>query len=521
MRNLGFAWQRFEPLCAVQAQLWAMLWSYCHVLRDDGLSYQDYLEQLTFLLFLKMADERAAMLSKEQPILFGYRWSDLANPQMEGDRLEIHYRRTLETLGRQGGMLGIIFRKAQNKIQDPAKLRRLVVDLIGNEDWLVMSADVKGTAYEGLLEKNAQDVKGGAGQYFTPRPVIQAMVDCMRPKPGEVICDPACGTGGFLLAAYDYIARENKLDRDQKQHLRYDALRGIELVDGVSRLCAMNLFLHGIGPDDNRSEPPIQTEDALRNEPSEHADVVLTNPPFGKKSSVTVVNEAGDTDKESLTYNRPDFWVTTSNKQLNFVQHVKSLMKISGRAAVVVPDNVLFEGGAGETVRRKLLHECEVHTLLRLPTGIFYAQGVKANVLFFERRPGSDKPWSKKVWVYDHRTNCHYTLKTKTMTRANLDEFVDCYRPGDRHSRKPTWSEKDNPEGRWRAYSFDEITARDKCSLDLFWLRDESLEDSASLPDPNILAQEIADDLRSALGQIEDILGDLEQRVLPPRQNRQ
>lgn len=489
------------------------LWSYCNVLRDDGLSYQDYLEQLTFLLFLKMADERAALLGKDdQPIPKGYRWADLANAQMEGDRLEIHYRKTLETLGRQGGMLGLIFRKAQNKIQDPAKLRRLIVDLIGNESWLVMSADVKGDAYEGLLEKNAQDVKGGAGQYFTPRAVIQAMVACMQPRPGEVVCDPACGTGGFLLAAYDYIAQQGKLDRDQKNHLRYEALRGVELVDGVSRLCAMNLYLHGIGPDDNDREPPIRTEDALRNEPDEHADVVLTNPPFGKKSSVTVVNEAGETDKESLTYNRPDFWVTTSNKQLNFVQHVKSLLKIHGRAAVVVPDNVLFEGGAGETVRRKLLHECDVHTLLRLPTGIFYAQGVKANVLFFERKPGSDKPWTKRVWVYDHRTNCHYTLKTKQMTRSNLDEFVECYRPDDRHNRKPTWSEK-NPEGRWRAYSFEEISARDKCSLDLFWLRDESLEDSASLPDPNILAQEIADDLRSALGQIEDILGDLEQRV--------
>jgi type I restriction enzyme M protein len=277
-------------------------------------------------------------------------------------------------------------------------------------------------------------------------------------------------------------------------------------------LCAMNLFLHGIGPDDNDREPPIKTEDALRSEPDEHADVVLTNPPFGKKSSVTVVNEEGDTDRETLVYNRPDFWVTTSNKQLNFVQHVKSLLKIHGRAAVVVPDNVLFEGGAGETVRRKLLHECDMHTILRLPTGIFYAQGVKANVIFFERKPGSDKPWTKKVWVYDHRTNCHYTLKTKTMTRVNLDEFVACYRPGDHHNRKQTWSEK-KPEGRWRSYTFEEIAARDKCSLDLFWLRDESLEDSASLPDPHVLAQEIADDLRSALGQIEDILGDLEQRV--------
>lgn len=489
------------------------LWSYCHVLRDDGLSYQDYLEQLTFLLFLKMAEERAALTGKKQPIPKGFHWADLANPQMEGDRLEAHYRKTLETLGKQGGMLGLIFRKSQNKIQDPAKLRRLIVDLIGNEDWLVMSADVKGDAYESLLERNAQDVKGGAGQYFTPRPVIEALVECIDPKPGEVIYDPACGTGGFLLATYDHLAKQGKLDRDQKKHLRYDALRGIELVDGVSRLCAMNLFLHGVGPDDDEREPPIKTEDSLRNEPDAHANVVLTNPPFGKKSSVTIVNEAGQTDKQTIVYTRPDFWVTTSNKQLNFIQHVKSLLKIHGRAAVVVPDNVLFEGGAGETVRRKLLHECDVHTLLRLPTGIFYAQGVKANVLFFERKPGSDKPWTKRLWVFDHRTNCHYTLKTKRMTRADLDEFVQCYNPGDHHKRKQTWSEKKNPEGRWRSYTYKEIAARDKCSLDLFWLRDESLEDSANLPDPHILAQEIADDLRSALGQIEDILGDLEERV--------
>jgi type I restriction enzyme M protein len=376
-----------------------------------------------------------------------------------------------------------------------------------------MSSDVKGDAYEGLLEKNAQDVKGGAGQYFTPRAVIHAMVDCLQPRPGEVIYDPACGTGGFLLAAHDYVARHADLDRDQKSHLRYKALRGIELVDGVSRLCAMNLFLHGVGPDDDTREPPIKTEDALRNEPGEHADLVLTNPPFGKKSSVTVVNEEGETDKETLVYNRPDFWVTTSNTQLNFVQHDKSLLKVHGRAAVVVPDNVLFEGGAGETVRRKMLHECDVHTLLRLPTGIFYAQGVKANVLFFERKPGSDKPWTKKLWVYDHRTNCHYTLKTKTMARAKLDEFVECYSPGDHHNRKQTWSEKKNPEGRWRSFTFEEIAARDKSSLDLFWLRDDSLEDSVNLPDPHNLAQEIADDLRSALAQIEDILGDHEERV--------
>ncbi|MCB9473180.1 MAG: SAM-dependent DNA methyltransferase [Candidatus Delongbacteria bacterium] len=492
------------------------LWSYCHVLRDDGLSYQDYLEQLTFLLFLKMADERARLTSEEQTIPEGYRWANLAAPQMEGVELEQHYRETLRVLGQQGGMLGLIFEKAQNKIQDPAKLRQLVVELIGKEDWSSMSADVKGDAYEGLLERNAQDVKGGAGQYFTPRAVIDAIVDCVRPQPGEVVADPACGTGGFLLAAHEYIKGHAELDRDQKRHLRFEALRGIELVPNVARLCGMNLYLHGIGPDGTASsrggehEPPIVSDDALRDEPSFHADVVITNPPFGKKSSITIVNDEGDTDRQTLIYNRPDFWTTTSNKQLNFVQHVKSQLKIHGRAAVVLPDNVLFEGGAGETVRRNLLNECEVHTLLRLPTGIFYAQGVKANVLFFDRKPGAKEPWTKVVWVYDLRTNKHFTLKTRRLARADLDEFVECYRPEGRTRRVATWSEQ-TPDGRWRPFSYDEILNRDKVSLDLSWLRDESLEDSASLPDPHLLAQEIADDLRSALAQIEDVLGDLEQ----------
>lgn len=490
------------------------LWSYCQVLRDDGLSYQDYLEQLTFLLFLKMAHERSKLTDEDQAIPVGYRWEDLANPKMEGVKLEAHYRDTLKKLGEQGGMLGLIFRKSQNKIQDPAKLRKLVVDLIGNESWLEMTSDVKGDAYEGLLERNAQDVKGGAGQYFTPRPLIDAIVDCMRPRPGEVVADPACGTGGFLLSAHHYLASKYPLDREQKKHLRYDALRGAELVDSVARLCAMNLFLHGVGPDDDTRAPPIKGgEDSLRNEPSTLVDVVLTNPPFGKKSSITVVNDEGETDKESITYNRPDFWTTTSNKQLNFVQHVKSQLKINGRAAVVVPDNVLFEGGAGEKIRRKLLHECEVHTVLRLPTGIFYAQGVKANVLFFERRPGSNEPWTKTVWYYDLRTNRDFTLKTRRMTRTDLDEFVACYNPENRHVRKATWNAETNPEGRWRVFTHEELAARDKCSLDIFWLKDKSLEDSANLPEPHVLAEEIADDLRSALEQIESVLGDLQARV--------
>lgn len=493
------------------------LWSYCQVLRDDGLSYQDYLEQLTFLLFLKMADERAALTREPQSIPTGLRWVDLANPKMEGVKLEQHYRDTLKRLGEQGGMLGLIFSKAQNKIQDPAKLRKLVVDLIGNESWMEMSADVKGDAYEGLLERNAEDTKSGAGQYFTPRSLIDALVDCVRPMPGEIIADPACGTGGFLLSAHSYVATRYELEKDQKRHLRYDALRGVELVDGVARLCAMNLFLHGIGPDDGKRKPPIKTDDALRNEPSERVDVVLTNPPFGKRSSITVINEEGETDKESISYSRPDFWTTTSNKQLNFVQHVKSMLKIHGRAAIVVPDNVLFEGGVGEKIRRKLLQECEVHTLLRLPTGIFYAQGVKANVLFFDRKPGAKAPWTKKLWFYDLRTNKEFTLKQRRMARTDLDEFVKCYHPANRNQRKPTWDEKKHPDGRWRAFSYDELVVRDKCSLDIFWLKDESLEDSANLPEPHVLAEEIADDLRSALEQIESVMADLQQRATVTR----
>jgi len=490
------------------------LWSYCHLLRDDGLSYQDYLEQLTFLLFLKMADERVELMGGEHPIPEGYRWSDLSGANMEGVKLEEQYRATLRTLGQAGGMLGLIFRKSQNKIQDPAKLRQLIVELIGRETWLSLKSDVKGDAYEGLLERNAQDTKSGAGQYFTPRPLIDAIIDCIKPAPGEVIADPACGTGGFLLSAAEYLANHYQLDKDQKEHLRYDAIRGVELVDSVARLCAMNLYLHGIGPSDDEREPPIAGgEDSLRNEPSEHYEVVATNPPFGKKSSVTVVNEEGETDKQSLTYNRPDFWTTTTNKQLNFLQHVKSMLKMNGRAAVVVPDNVLFEGGSGETVRRKLMQECDLHTVLRLPTGIFYAQGVKANVLFFERKPAREKPWTSEVWFYDMRTNKHFRLKEKRMIRRDLDEFVERYNADARQKRKATWSD-DNPDGRWRNYTHDFIIGRDKASLDIFWLRDESLEDSANLPDPHILAAEIADDLESALDQIRDILGDLEERSL-------
>jgi type I restriction enzyme M protein len=301
-----------------------------------------------------------------------------------------------------------------------------------------------------------------------------------------------------LLASHYYISKHYKLDRDELKHLKHKALSGTELVSSVARLCVMNMFLHGIGGDDS---PILDGIDSLRQTPSTTYEVVLTNPPFGKKSSIMVVNEEGDEAKEKIIYERDDFWATTSNKQLNFLQHVKSLLKINGRAAIVVPDNVLFEGGAGETIRRKLLNDCDVHTLLRLPTGIFYAQGVKANVLFFDRRPASEKPWTSKLWIYDFRTNQHFTLKTNSLKREDLDDFVKCYNPKDRHKRKET--------ERFTVFTYDELVKRDKASLDIFWLKDESLEDSANLPAPDVIAAEIVEDLQAALDEFALIAADL------------
>jgi len=483
-------------------QIVQKLWNYCNILRDDGLSYGDYVEQLTFLLFLKMADEQSRPpFNKPSPIPKEFGWDRLV--KFDGDELEIHYRHTLEELGKKAGLLGLIFRKSQNKVQDPAKLRRLVADLIDKEEWSSLGTDVKGDAYEGLLQKNAEDVKGGAGQYFTPRSLIQAIVDVMKPMAGSepkerfVICDPACGTGGFLLAAHEFIRRQ-KLDKAQLRYLNAEQLRGVELVDGVARLCAMNLLLHGIGGDD--AYVPILVKDALGAKHGEY-EMVLTNPPFGKKSSVTIVNEAGDEEKQSLIINRDDFWATTSNKQLNFLQHVFTILKQHGRAAIVVPDNILFEGGAGETVRRELLKQADVHTLLRLPTGIFYAQGVKANVLFFDRKPASEKSWTEKLWIFDLRTNQHFTLKERTLKRSDLDEFVQCFHSENRHERKES--------ERFKGFAYDDLLKRDKVNLDIFWLRDESLEDSANLPDPDVLALEIAEELEAALEQFAAIAEDL------------
>jgi len=478
------------------------VWNYCNVLRDDGMSYGDYVEQLTYLLFLKMDYENVKQLGKPSQISSEYSWSTLQDK--DGDDLERQYRTILDKLGKGSGLIPVIFRKAQNKIQDPAKLKRLV-ELIDGETWIGMDIDIKGEIYEGLLEKNAQDTKSGAGQYFTPRALIKAMVEVMAPRSGTTICDPACGTGGFLLAAHDYIAKNNPLDREQWYHLNHNALHGWEIVDNTARLCVMNLYLHGIGA--NGGGSPIHVADSLAAHPGKYFEMVLTNPPFGKKSSVTFVTDSGEVRRESQDIVRDDFWTSTSNKQLNFLQHVRSILEQNGRAAVVVPDNVLFEGGAGETVRRRLLNECDVHTLLRLPTGIFYAQGVKANVIFFDRKPASETPWTKKLWIYDFRTNINFTLKTNPLKREDLDEFVECYNPSNRHERVETWSEN-NPEGRWRAFDYADLMQRDKVNLDIFWLRDESLEDTDNLPEPEVLAREIVEELEAALEQFKGILED-------------
>ena len=469
------------------------LWNYCNVLRDDGLSYGDYVEQLTYLLFLKMADEQR-QLGLDRIVPEGLDWPSLV--ALDGPELEAHYIHILNELGTTQDLLGVIFRKAQNRIQDPAKLKRLIDDLIDKETWMTLDADLKGDAYEALLERNAADTKSGAGQYFTPRPLISAMVECLDTQPDETICDPACGTGGFFLAAYQHILDHHPhLDPDQRRHLRSGAFSGWEIVDNTARLAAMNMVLHGIEAPE--SDSPIRVDDALRADPGDRFDVVLTNPPFGKKSSVTIVNDEGKAERQNLTVLRDDFWASTSNKQLNFVQHVKTLLKVEGRAAVVVPDNVLFEGGAGETVRRKLLHECDVHTLLRLPTGIFYAQGVKANVLFFERKPGSETAWTRDLWVYDLRTNQHFTLKTNPLTRGDLEDFVTCYNPANRHQRTET--------ERFKRFGYEDLLARDKVSLDIFWLRDESLEDTDNLPAPGIIAAEIVEDLEAALVEFSEL----------------
>lgn len=489
------------------------VWNFANVLRDDGVGYGDYLEQITYLLFLKMADE----LNKP-PYNKGLKFPKLKNAQGEEDpkgetcdwqtlsqkrglELETFYNQMLRSLGSEKGTLGQIFVKSQNKIQDPSKLLK-IIDMIDKEQWSLMGTDIKGKIYEGLLEKNAEDTKSGAGQYFTPRSLIKTMVACLRPKPMKTIIDPACGTGGFFLAAYDFIKAQN-LDQEEKAFLKNKTFHGNEIVANTRRMCLMNMFLHNIGEIDG--EPLISSADALISDNGQRFDYVLANPPFGKKSSMTITNEEGKQEKQDYIINRQDFVATTANKQLNFLQHIKTLLKLTGEAAVVLPDNVLFEGGAGETVRKELLKTTELHTILRLPTGIFYAQGVKANVLFFDNKPASKDPWTKEVWIYDYRSNISHTLKKNPMTSEHLKDFVKCYNPENRNKRVETWSEE-NPEGRWRKFTYQEIIERDKTNLDIFWIKDKSLTDLDNLPDPDVLANEIIENIEAGLNSFKEIM---------------
>lgn len=493
------------------------LWSYCNVLRDEGISTLDYVEQLTFLLFLKIAHESENDNLDPRCILpeswKGRGWPELADAS--GDELRERYEALLRDLGNQpeGTPLNLIFGKAQNKVQTPGTLSKLINDLIGTQNWSG-NGDVNGDAYEQLLARGAEDTKTGAGQYFTPRPLIDAIVSCMKPTPHDTVTDPACGTSGFLLSAAAHIRDEEskkhpdaRMDRDERLNLMQHNIWGTEIVHGTARLAAMNLLLHGIGSWNGKQV--VHVGDALA-EGGRKASLVLANPPFGKKSSIAIVSEDGKATREDVSYSREDFWITTTNKQLNFVQHIALQLDMPGRAAIVVPDNVLFEGGAGETVRRRLLKDYNVHTLLRLPTGIFYAGGVKANVLFFDLWENlTEQPLTSKLAVYDFRTNQHFTLKTKALRHEHLEDFVQWY-------ESALDPDQRTENERVRVFDYDELIARDKVNLDLSgWVKDDSTEDSDSLLPPAVIAAEIVEDLQAALADFTVVAEALEESPSP------
>jgi type I restriction enzyme M protein len=457
------------------------VWNYAHVLKDDGLAFMDYTEQITYLLFMKMVQEQRKAGAGEIPTR--YSWNVLKGFQDNAKRL-VRYHQGLRKLSEYPGLIGLIFAKPQSKINDPAKLN-LLIQMIDSENWSLLDVDVKGEVYEGLLARNADDVRGGAGQYFTPRPVIRAIVEVMRPEPMMLISDPACGTGGFLLSAFEYLNRRTKSPK-QASFLRTRALHGTDLVSNVARLCAMNLFLHGIGADHNH--PVISIGDSLESK-AQQVDIILTNPPFGKKSSFTIIGAKGKSHTDKISYAREDFWATTSNKQLNFVQHIFSTLKETGRAAVVVPDNVLFEGGAGEIIRRALLHQSNVHTLLRLPVGIWYSPGVKANVLFFEKKRPTKTPATKEVWVYDLRSNQNFSLRQNPIRSEDLADFVQSHHADDRSRRKVT--------ALFRRFTYAEIMTRDRANLDIQW--QQEVVNAHQKETPQALMKEILKDLEEAM----------------------
>ena len=462
------------------------VWTLATTLSGQGIGFTDYITQLTYLLFLKMDDENVKLFAEESAIPEGYRWSDLI--ELDGLDLIEQYEKTLKELSDQPNLIGTIYTKAQNKIDKPVYLKK-VITMINEEQWLVMDGDVKGAIYESILEKNGQDKKSGAGQYFTPRSLISTMVDVTRPQIGETVCDPACGTGGFLLAAYDYMKGQSS-DKEKRDFLREKALHGYDNTALVVTLASMNLYLHGIGTD----RSPILCQDSLEKSPSVLVDVILANPPFGTRPS------------GSVEINREDFYVDTKNNQLNFLQHMMVMLKNGGRAAVVLPDNVLFEGGAGEVIRKKLLTEFNLHTILRLPTGIFYAQGVKANVLFFSKGTPT-----KDIWFYDYRTGVKHTLATNPMQRHHLDDFVECYKSENILARQEIYDAESNPNGRWRKYNVDDILKRDKTSLDITWIKQNDDDNDYTLAELMAQIQEKSDNISKAVAELQKLMANIEE----------
>lgn len=454
-----------------------------NVLASAGVGFTDYLTQLTYILFLKMDDEREAY-GFESAIPEGYKWQDLLD--LSGEDLVEKYEEILDELAKKDGLIGTIFTKATNKIDRPVLLAK-VIEMVASENWYMMEGDLKGAIYESILEKNGQDRKSGAGQYFTPRALIKAMVDVTDPKITETVADPACGTGGFLLAAYEHMKPQSKEIAKQK-FLKEHAFFGADNTPLVVTLASMNLYLHDIGTESS----PIVCQDSLIDKSDKMFDVILANPPFGTRPQGSV----------EVYANRPEF-VKTSDNQVNFLQHIMSIVRTNGRVAVVLPDNVLTDGGATAKVREKLLKDFNLHTILRLPTGIFYANGVKTNVLFFEK----GKP-TEDIWVYDYRTGIKHTMATKPMTRANLDDFVACYCSGHMQDRVPTYS-TDEPNGRWRKFTKEEVYSRDLLKLDFKWM-DLGEKDDRTIGELLGDMQTKASAITEAVAKLQDLLGGIE-----------
>ena len=461
---------------ANQQQLIKKVDGIANVLSAAGIGYTDYLTQLTYILFLKMDAEKEE-LGLGSKIPEGYKWKDFCN--LNGEDLVEKYEEVLKELSKQDGVIGTIFTKAVNKIDRPVHLEK-VIQMVKEENWYMMEGDLKGALYESILEKNGLDKKSGAGQYFTPRPLIQAIVDCVNPKIGETVADPACGTGGFLLSAYEHMKGQSHEIAKQK-FLKNNTFFGADNTSLVVTMASMNLYLHDIGVENS----PIVCQDSLIDKSDRMFDVILANPPFGTRPQGSV----------DVSSNRPEFEKTSDN-QVNFLQHIMSIVKTGGRVGVVLPDSVLTDTGATARVRRKLLDEFNLHTILKLPTGIFYAQGVKTNVLFFEKGTPT-----KEIWTYDYRTGIKHTLVQNPLKRSNLDEFVKLYNES---IRKETYSE-DNPNGRWKRTTIEQINKDESLNLSFKWITDEE-EDNKTIGEYLTEMETISADLASSVAKLKDLL---------------